>query len=427
MTRTVDHRPAVARLRRTRWLLTALFTVITAGCLVALGSFAVGIDADSRRRALDGDVDRVVTGLAREIYRDESGRLVVDDVYTDDLSRGPTAVVVLAYDTADQWTQAYDHLRPTLPDDAELFRIADDAAYNEDTILQSATNTEGKPVRVAAEPIWGDGDEVTAVVVAGADPAESARDHRRLIWALTLACTALVALAAAAGHLLSGKSLRPAAQMLDEQERFLADAAHELRTPLATLRLVTDAGLRTPAEAGRALGDARTIADRMARLVTGLLARARIRTGVTAPDMVPLRLDQLVESVVDDFADRGITLTASPTVVAGDPDLLGLAVRNVIDNAVVHGCGNAGPRIDVTVADGQITVRDHGPGLSPALTADPFDRGVAGPSGNHGFGLAIVRWVAQVHGGSAAIGSPADGGTEVTLTLPVATAGGNAP
>lgn len=419
MTRTDDHRPAVARLRRTRWLLTALFTAITAGCLVALGTFAVTIDANSRQRALDGEVDRVVTGLAREIYRDDQGALVVVDVYEDDLAHGSTAVVVIANEPGGQWQQRFEHLRPALPGDDALSRLADDVAYNEDTIVRSSTDTRGKPVRLAAAPIW-EGDEVTAVVVAGADPEDSARDHRRLVWALALACTALVALAAAAGHLLSGRSLRPAAQMLDEQERFLTDAAHELRTPLATLRLVTDAGLRTPADAGRALEDAQGIADRMARLVTGLLARARTRTGVTAPEMVPLRLDQLVESVVEEFADRHITLTASPTIVAGDPDLLELAVRNVLDNALRHGAvDDEDPRVEVTVGDGRVEVRDHGPGLNPDLTTDPFERGVAGPSGNHGFGLAIVRWVAQLHSGSATIGAAPGGGTTVTIALPV--------
>ncbi|BDX29489.1 hypothetical protein TUM20985_00360 [Mycobacterium antarcticum] len=111
----------------------------------------------------------------------------------------------------------------------------------------------------------------------------------------------------------------------------------------------------------------------MARLVTGLLARARTQTGVTEPEMVPLRLDQLVESVVDEFPSRHVTLTTTPTVVAGDPELLGLAVRNVIDNALTHG---ARTRAEVTVASGRVTIRDYGPGLDPSLTADPFDRGV---------------------------------------------------
>jgi signal transduction histidine kinase len=98
--------------------------------------------------------------------------------------------------------------------------------------------------------------------------------------------------------------------------------------------------------------------------------------------------------------------------VEGDPELLTLAVRNLIDNALVHGA----PPIEITVTDGRVAVRDHGPGLDPAM-GDPFDRGVTGPTGNHGIGLAIVRWVAQVHNGTSIL-QPAEGSGAVgTLTL----------
>jgi signal transduction histidine kinase len=150
----------------------------------------------------------------------------------------------------------------------------------------------------------------------------------------------------------------------------------------------------------------------MARMVTGLLARARTESGVVEPETMPLRLDQLVEAVVAESADPDIRVSAESTVVEGDPELLTLAVRNLIDNALVHGA----PPIEVTVTDGRVAVRDHGPGLDPAM-GDPFDRGVTGPTGNHGIGLAIVRWVAQLHNGTATL-EPADGGgTLATLML----------
>lgn len=414
MTGGTDNRPAATRVRRTRWSLTALFTAITTASLVALGIFAATIDAHSRQRAVDSDVDRVVTALAREIYFDDDGTLNVEGLHNDDLVQGTIAVAVVAKTPNGRWHEHFGHLRPALPNDTDLADLANDVAANQDTIIATATDAGGKTVRVAAAPIW-NGPNVMAAVVAGADPAPSIGDHRHLVWALTLACAALVALSAVAGHLLSGASMRPAARMLDEQERFLADAAHELRTPLATLRLVTEAGLRSPVDAGRALEDARGLADRMARLVTGLLARARTQTGVTEPEMVPLRLDQLVESIVDEFPSRHVTLKTTPTVVAGDPDLLGLAVRNLIDNALTHG---ARTHVEVTVAGGRVTVRDHGPGLDPSLTADPFDRGVTGPTGHHGIGLAIVRWVAQTHSGAATIAPAHGSGTIATITIP---------
>jgi signal transduction histidine kinase len=392
-------------------LLTALFASITAACLIALGVFAATIDARSRDRSLDAGIDRVVTALARDVYWNDDGTIDLETFRDDDLARGTTAVAVAVKDANGQWHERFGHLRQGLPADAELTALVQDVADQEEALLRSMRDTKGRAVRVSATPLYF-GSTVTAAVIAGEDPARTELDHRHLVLALEFGGAALVALAALAGHLLSGASMRPAVRMLDEQERFLGDAAHELRTPLTTLRLVTEAGLRDPGESRRALTDAQALADRMARMVTGLLARARTKTGVVELEKVPLRLDQLVEAVIAESADPDLQFSAESTVVEGDPELLTLAVRNLIDNALVHGA----PPIEVTVNDSRVAVRDHGPGLDPAM-GDPFDRGVTGPTGNHGIGLAIVRWVAQVHNGTATL-EPADGGgTLATLTL----------
>lgn len=410
-------RPATPqRLRRTRWLLTALFTAITAVCLIVLGTVAATIDAHSRDTALDGRIDRVVTGLAREVYWDEDGVADLETVRTDDdLAQGSRPVVVLVRDKGGVWREQFAHKRNGLP--ADLTGLAGEVADTTDTVWRTTTDRGGAAVRLAAEPVWDNKGDVGAVVVAGADPGPWKADHRRLVLALELGGAALVALAALAGHLLSGVSMRPAVRMLDEQERFLSEASHELRTPLATLRLYLDAALRDPGDTRRAVTDARALTDRMGRLVTGLLARTRTETGLGELDLQRLALDQLVEGVVAESGGE-VTLHAEPTVVQADPDLLSLAVRNLIDNALVHG---GGTQVEVTVSAGTVTVRDHGPGLDPALS-DPFQRGATGPSGRHGIGLSIVQWVAQAHSGSVAIRSAEDGGAIATLTLPLAPA-----
>ncbi|MFD7842583.1 sensor histidine kinase [Nocardia sp. NPDC059764] len=192
---------------------------------------------------------------------------------------------------------------------------------------------------------------------------------------------------------------------------------------MATLRLYLDAALRDPADARRAVTDARSLTDRMGRMVAGLLARTRAETGAGELDRQRLFLDQLVEGVVAGCGGE-IGLSTEPTAVWADPELLALAVRNLVDNALVHG----GPPVQVRVAAGQVTVRDHGRGLDPALT-DPFRRGAVGAGGRHGIGLSLVQWVAAVHSGSVTLVPAPGGGTLATLTLPVAPddAGTNAP
>ncbi|MFB8004538.1 sensor histidine kinase [Nocardia sp. NPDC056000] len=399
------------RLRRMRWLLTALFTALTAACLLVLATVAASIDSHSRDRELDDSVNRVVTGLARVVYWNEEGALDLEALRDDDLAQGDAAVVVLSLEQDGKWHEKYGHLRSELPQD--LSAAAAQTALAEDTVLSTMTDRSGNRIRVAAAPAYDADYAVGAVVFAGADPEPTMRDHRKLVLALEFGGLGLIALAALIGHVLSGVSTRPAVRMLAEQERFLADASHELRTPLATLRLYLDAALRDPDDTRRAVTEARELTDRMGRLVTGLLARTRTETGIGELEVERLRLDQLVEGVVAESGVAEIEVRSEPTVVRADPDLLALAVRNLIDNALVHG----GLPIEITVADYAVTVRDHGPGLDPEL-ADPFEHGATGPSGRYGIGLSLVQWVARAHSGSVAIGSAPDGGTLATLTLP---------
>ncbi|WP_240123500.1 sensor histidine kinase KdpD [Streptomyces sp. MUM 136J] len=114
-----------------------------------------------------------------------------------------------------------------------------------------------------------------------------------------------------------------------------------------------------------------------------------------------------------------VTVRTEPTVVCGDPELLAQAVRNLIENALKHGAApGERARVDVVVAEGRVAVRDHGPGVAPALRERVFDRRTAGPGGGTGIGLAIVRWVAELHGGTARVGDAPGGGTTAELAVP---------
>jgi two-component system OmpR family sensor kinase len=250
-------------------------------------------------------------------------------------------------------------------------------------------------------------------VLVGTELTRSESDHDVLVRWLALGCTALVCCAAAVGHLLSGRAMRPALVGLGQQEQFLAEAAHELRTPLATLRLLV--------ERGDSSDEALRLVDRLSRLVTGLLARARLESGAQPAELVPLRLDQLVETTVEELPDHeSVTVDCEPVVVLGDPDLLAQAVRNLVENAQRHG-GPAGSPVEVTVAPGLVTVRDHGAGVPLADREQVFARGVTGGPGatqGTGAGLAIVRWVAELHDGTARLVDAPGGGLVAELRLP---------
>ncbi|WP_406358138.1 sensor histidine kinase [Streptomyces sp. NBC_00658] len=408
--------PAVARLRRTRRLMTLLFASTTAACLVVLATVAVRIDAGSRRSGLDHEAGSRAVGLSRAVWFD-AGTLHLEPLSEDELAQGAQVLAVLQAAPGESPSlRNVVPARSALPDQDRLDQVWQSVLEEQDTVLVSAPSADGGRLRWAAAPIW-DGDRIGAAVLVGTELARSEHDHEVLVRWLALGCTALVCCAAAVGHLLSGRAMRPALRGLGQQEQFLAEAAHELRTPLATLRLVV--------ERGGSSDEALRLVDRLSRLVTGLLARARMEAGAQRAELVPLRLDQLVETTVDELPDHeSVTVSSEPVVVLGDPDLLAQAVRNLVENAQRHG-GPAGSPVEVTVAPGLVTVRDHGAGVPLADRDRVFARGVTGGFGaasGTGTGLAIVRWVAELHHGTAHLADAPGGGLIAELRLPTHTA-----
>lgn len=423
--------PAVARLKRARWLTTALVTVITATAVLVLGFVAATIDADARHTRADDRAEQVAGGLARAIQHDDKQTLDLSTVIDDELAKGATAVVVEVRKPGDTWKQAHTYQRSFMPDDTTIATLATQTEDQANGILyassrHAATDITGRSVTVASTPVfWSDWDTIV-VILAGTESMADPGKHRMLVWELTIGGGLLVLAAAASAFVLSGRSQRQALRMLDEHEQFLGDAAHELRTPLTTLKLLTESRPK-PEEVQQTLAEARRLADRMARLVTGLLARARMQSGIAEPERTLLRLDQLAESVAEEAGDSRITVTAHPSVVTGDPQLLSLAIRNMLENGLTHGAVNRAAPVEVHVAEGRVSIRDHGPGVDPVMSASPFNRGAAGRTGRNGIGLALVAWVAQAHGGNASIEPAAGGGTIATLWLPQADITASAP
>ncbi|MFI1030098.1 sensor histidine kinase [Streptomyces sp. NPDC020951] len=404
--------------------MTLLFASTTAACLVVLAAVAIRIDAESRRSGLDHEVGSRAVGLSRAVWFD-AGTLHLEPLREDELARGAQVLAVLQ--AAPGESPSVRNVAPgrsALPGQDRLDQVWQRVLEEQDTVLLSAPSAEGGRLRWAAAPVW-DGDRIGAAVLVGTELARSERDHDVLVRWLALGCTALVCCAAAVGHLLSGRAMRPALRGLGQQEQFLAEAAHELRTPLATLRLVV--------ERGGSSDEALRLVDRLSRLVTGLLARARTEAGAQRVELVPLRLDQLVEITVEELPDHeSVTVSSEPVVVLGDPDLLAQAVRNLVENAQRHG-GPAGSPVEVTVTPGLVTVRDHGAGVPLADRERVFARGVTGASGTAsgtaaasgsgaasgtGAGLAIARWVAELHDGTARLADAPGGGLLAELRLP---------
>jgi signal transduction histidine kinase len=216
------------------------------------------------------------------------------------------------------------------------------------------------------------------------------------------------------------------------QRAFVADAAHELRSPLTNMRTELEVAQRLPdtTDWPALTDDLLTDVDRLSRLVDDLLLLARADDATTRPAAraaETVELGQLLSEVAARYPAVDYERPAVPRPVRGDRDAIGRVVANLLDNAVRH--ANASIRLAVT-ADGayqMISVSDDGPGIPAADRERVFDRFTrlddarARDAGGSGLGLAIVRELVRRHGGTVALkGASPPPGLRVDVRLPAA-------
>ena len=213
---------------------------------------------------------------------------------------------------------------------------------------------------------------------------------------------------------------------LDAQRQLVADASHELRTPLASLRtnieVLAHSDLIADEERRALLGDVVAQLEELTGLVVDLVDLAR--DSESEPATV-VRLDLLVAEAVERARSRAgsvsLELDARPCRVRVVGHRVERAVANLLDNAIKWSPVDG--TVEIAVADGELSVRDHGPGIDEAELPHVFDRfyratAARGLPGS-GLGLAIVRQVAEAAGGVAIATNAADGGARMVLQLPV--------
>ena len=214
-------------------------------------------------------------------------------------------------------------------------------------------------------------------------------------------------------------------ESLETQRRFVADASHELRTPLTSLQTNIDV-LRgdialEPDQRRRLLGDLHRESQEMRTLIGGLLELA---LGGAQVEKHAFQLDEVVEEALDRARARFPEISwetprLDPTVVDGYRDRMERAVWNLLENAGKW--SGDGSSVEVSLEGGELQVRDHGPGFAEQdrpLVFDRFYRSAAARAmPGAGLGLAIVREVAEAHGGTVTADNAGDGGAVVRLSL----------
>ncbi|EKS7428922.1 TPA: two-component system sensor histidine kinase QseC [Enterobacter cancerogenus] len=217
-------------------------------------------------------------------------------------------------------------------------------------------------------------------------------------------------------------------EMMSRERRFTSDAAHELRSPLAALKVQTDVAqlyLDDPQAQAKALAQMHAGIDRASRLVDQLLTLSRLDSLDNLDNIEPLALADLLQSAVMDIyhpaqqagIDIRLNINAPQATRTGQQLLLSLLVRNLLDNAIRY--SPRGSVVDVTLNARSFSVRDNGPGIAPdalARVGERFYRPPGQDETGSGLGLSIVKRIAALHGMRVSLANSAESGLDVTVS-----------
>jgi signal transduction histidine kinase len=289
-------------------------------------------------------------------------------------------------------------------------------------------------LRLHAERFTLPGGQVM-VAAALADQVELEDQYAALIAAFSGAALAALVLVAAGGWFLSRKSTAPVERTISYMRRFMADAAHELRAPVAVLRTSAEVALQAPRDPAAYADTLRVIereAERLGGIVDDLLTLARADAGERPLKREPFFLDDVVlesaEAARALAGAKGVELTLGAfdeAPVEGDADLVRQLVMNLLQNAVKFTPGGGTVRVDVLQDDGASVaiIEDSGVGIAPEHLPHVFERfyradAARGRGDGAGLGLSIARWIADAHGATLRLTSAPGAGTRAEVRFP---------
>ena len=232
---------------------------------------------------------------------------------------------------------------------------------------------------------------------------------------------------------------------VDQQRQLMADASHELRTPVTIVRTAAQVALQQPSRSEVEYRETLEIVEqeaiRLSRIVDDLFTLTRADAGSYPVHRLPMYLDELVEDVVRAArvvaGARGVSITSDaihPAPFTGDEELIRRLIVNVIDNAIRYSPDGGTVRVALDLAGSAyaVSVTDQGPGIAPEAQARIFERFYrvdaarthgAVRDGGAGLGLALAQWIARAHDGRVTLATSSRMGSTFVITLPAPAAG----
>ncbi|MEA2222210.1 MAG: hypothetical protein QOH83_586 [Solirubrobacteraceae bacterium] len=407
-----------------RWRLTVVFACVMAVLLTATGVFV--------HQRLQSTLDNAVLASLQAHAADVAALAQQADHGLEDAK-------LAGVGTQPQLAQIVDaggHVRdstPGLPRRPLISPAALAQARRGDLVVRDTLVEDDQPVRLLAVAITAQDQRLVAVV------GQSLEEHNRAIDDLTQVLLvgepAALLLASLAGYALTGAALRPVEVMRRRERRFIADASHELRSPLTMLRTELELMARDePSGADLQAATASAIEEtgRLGRLADDLLLLTRADSDRFELRAAPVSPTALVDDAVARARRRpsaaGIQIAVGDVVdaaVLADRDRVGQALDNMLDNALRYAAGEVELTTRRAGASIEIHVRDDGPGFPPAFLPRAWERfsraDAARTDDGAGLGLSIIRTIAELHGGTADAANRPGGGADVWISLPAAT------
>ncbi len=305
------------------------------------------------------------------------------------------------------------------------------------TLIKTGTevNIGNANLRTLSQPINSEGAQVGYIQIQ-LNTAHREHAVREFVEAICSTTPLLLLCLAGSGYLFASRAIKPIEDTFALLKRFMSDAGHELKTPIAVIHATCDnlaADLEGNKEACARVAVISRSADRMQRLVADLLLLTKSEQSSLTLKMVPLRFDMLLREVLGEFGDlfedKGIELEATliqSTKVNGDKDALHRMLANLFENALnyTNPGGKVSASLTLSGSNLVLKIADTGVGIPPESIHKVFERfyrvdeSRSRAAGGAGLGLSIVKAIAESHHGQISVASELGKGTTFTITLP---------
>ena len=412
-------------LDRMRWRLALGYVVIFAVILLLLLTAAVvGFS-----RELTAQQDILLTQEARN-----QARNLLNGENREVLAEGSAEFSWVTLDTDGRVTDRDPSAETLGTLGLPSVELAEQAVEEDDAVSATIRGPEGR-VRVVSMPMY-DGDSLMGTIQYARSLQQPQQTVNELVLVLLPLALGGLGLAILGGLYMAGRAVRPVRDSFERQKAFVADASHELKTPLTLIRADAEVVLYrdevTPKDR-ELIEHALAETDRMGDTLSSLLALARLDAGQARVVRKPFDLTAVLAETAERFGARAASEEIQLEVQApdkipalGDPEKTGEILAALLDNALRHTLPGGSVILDGVVSDGkaEAIVRDTGPGILPEQLPRIFERFYRAPdgrsreSGGTGLGLTIARDLARVQRGELRAENVKEGGAVFRLRLP---------